>query len=167
LNYSYNTTVIGRVEVDSAKLYINSRISNIQICQFLNNRSLLQWDLHFPHTNWKYINMIKCGAEYSNHSHFKNIEGMSTINKTSSTPISLSFSRNGLWLLNTIYKNWGSIKTVICTRKATMLTSRNLERMSTCEELTLICPVLMYASLLLVVPTETFTADEPEQWAPI
>jgi hypothetical protein len=162
LNYSYNTTVIGRVEVDSAKLYMNSRISNIQICQFLNSEICT-----FLIIIWKYINMIKCGAEYSNHSHFKNIEGMSTINKTSSTPISLSFSRNGIWLLNTIYKNWGSIKTVICTRKATMLTSRNLERMSTCEELTLICPVLMYASLLLVVPTETFTADEPEQWAPI
>jgi len=43
-----------------------------------------------------------------------------------------------------------------------MPTASNSEKVPMREQLTLICPELMYASLLLLVARETFTAKEPE-----
>jgi len=61
-----------------------------------------------------------------------------------------------------LYKNGNSMKTV-CTRKAAMPDASKLEKVRMWEQPTLMCPeLLMYASLLLLVAIETFTAKEPD-----
>lgn len=145
--------------VSNSKISIYFRDIQCTNLPLLTNRAHLQWEPHFHHTNGKILIWLNAEQKTAtNHFRFKISE---VYGDDSANPS--KFSKNELWLLEEIYcKNWDSMKTM-CTRKAAMLTGNNLERMSIWELLTLICPALMYVSLLLLAATETFTAKEPEQ----